>query len=721
MQIFLNYMMKWFKFFPIIFLFLYTAIVFRPFIFDSKLPIPADTIVGLYHPWRDFYSKDYSSGIPFKNFLITDPVRQQFPWRQLVVENIQKGAVPSWNPYNFSGIPLLANLQSATFYPLNLVFFLTNFTAGWSIQIIFQVILGGIFMFLYLRNLGLHSFATTLGTLAFVGSGFFVSWLEWNTLIQSALWLPLILLAVEKINPPVFIFSLVSSFFAGHLQVFFYVCLTTLLYILFKRKSFFVFLTSSLLTLVFVLPQLIPTLAFIKESARSLDQTIWNRPEWFLPWQNLVQLVAPDFFGHPATLNYTGIFSYQEFVSYIGIIPFIFAVLGFFTAKENLVWFFRILLVGSLVMALPTFLAKLPFVLNVPLISSASPARLIFLVDFSMAILAAFGLNEFLKNRSPKKIVVIVFALLGFLSCLLISAKANNLAVSMRNLYLPIGLTLGFGLLLLSKSTKIIIAGILLITLFDLSRFAIKFESFSDPSYLYPATKALSFLQEKSKTDLFRVAAVDDRILPPNFSIMYKIQSISGYDPLYLRRYGLLITAIEQGGGFNRIIVPKNYSSKFFDLLNVKYILTLADIKLDKYKLVFQEGETRVYQNSSVLPRAFFVGKVIGVSSPEDGLQKMFAKNFSVSDNAAVENFPEAEFLISKNSKVSVKDYQDNRVVLETENQNDGFLVLTDSYYPGWQAKVDGVSTPIFPSNVAFRGIFIPSGKHLVVFEYPAR
>ena len=242
MQIFLNYMMKWFKFFPIIFLFLYTAIVFRPFIFDSKLPIPADTIVGLYHPWRDFYSKDYSSGIPFKNFLITDPVRQQFPWRQLVVENIQKGAVPSWNPYNFSGIPLLANLQSATFYPLNLVFFLTNFTAGWSIQIIFQVILGGIFMFLYLRNLGLHSFATTLGTLAFVGSGFFVSWLEWNTLIQSALWLPLILLAVEKINPPVFIFSLVSSFFAGHLQVFFYVCLTTLLYIYLNVSLFSSFL-----------------------------------------------------------------------------------------------------------------------------------------------------------------------------------------------------------------------------------------------------------------------------------------------------------------------------------------------------------------------------------------------------------------------------------------------------------------------------------------------
>src|SRR5438552_395410 len=97
-------------------------VFFWQFLLKGLLPIPSDTIVGLYYPFRDPYFSTNPNGLPYKNSLITDPVRQQYPWRNLSVESIKNGQIPNWNPYNFAGVPLLANFQSAAFYPLNLVF-----------------------------------------------------------------------------------------------------------------------------------------------------------------------------------------------------------------------------------------------------------------------------------------------------------------------------------------------------------------------------------------------------------------------------------------------------------------------------------------------------------------------------------------------------------------------------------------------------------------------
>src|SRR3990167_7366210 len=211
-------------------------IFFWQFFIKGLLPIPADTIIGLYHPFRDLYAKDYSRGVPFKNFLITDPIRQQYPWKELAI-NIEKNwELPLWNPYNFSGYPLLANFQSAVFYPLNLAMFILPFEYGWTFLIISQPLLAFIFMFLYLLNLKISKAGSFIGSIAFAFSGFFVSWFEWGNVVSTGLWLPLVLLAIDKVIPKIknqkskikkvwsliFVFSLISAFFAGHLQIFFY-------------------------------------------------------------------------------------------------------------------------------------------------------------------------------------------------------------------------------------------------------------------------------------------------------------------------------------------------------------------------------------------------------------------------------------------------------------------------------------------------------------------
>lgn len=632
--------MKLSKLFPVLFLLFYTVVVFAPFIFQGKLPIPADTIVGLYHPWRDLYSSD----LPFKNFLITDPVRQQYVWRELGTK---------WNPYSLAGTPLQANIQTAKFYPLNIIYRFLAFSSGWSLQIMFQTVLGGLFMWFYLRSLKLHWEAQALGILSWVGSGFFVAWLEWNTLVQVTIWIPLILLSLDKKWWLVFIVALTSSFFAGHTQIFLYVFILTVSYAVYQRKIGLGFILSLLTVLLLTSVQWRPMLVLFQNGIRNVGI---NESEWFLPWQNLVQFIAPDFFGNPATLNYFGVWNYGEFIGYVGIVPLIFALFGL--NKKNIFWIG--ILAFSLLLMLPNQISKmLPQVVQ--------PTRLLVLADFSLAMLAALGLNAYLSNQIRK--IKRVYLLIPALLILWFVAWHLNLQVSIKNLILPTIFILTCIILL--KVPKLGIVTLLALTVFDLSRVAVKFESFSNPQWLFPQTKIIDFLQEKAKTDVFRVAALDDRIMPPNFSTHYEIQMISGYDSLVLKNYNNLFGNIN-----SRIIVPKDYTK--FGLLNVRYLLTFEDINNENYSFIMQEGKTKVYENMKVIPRAFF----------QDG-----------------------------NGRVTIEKYTPDDVVIKTINPNAGFLVLLDAYYPEWKVFVDGNLGKIILTDGVFRGVNLSPGEHIVHFS----
>jgi len=213
------------------------SLFFYPLFFQGKLPIPADTIVGLYHPFRDLYSAEYPNGIPFKNFLITDPVRQQIPWRFISLEIIKEKELPLWNPYAFSGYPLLGNFQSAVFNPLNIFILLLPFWLGWTIIVFLQPILAALFMFYYLAYLRLTKIASFLGGVTFAFSGFMIAWLEWGTLGYVLAFVPLILLSMEHLIKQwtrrwaaVFTLSAIIQVFSGHLQVWFYTFILINLY-----------------------------------------------------------------------------------------------------------------------------------------------------------------------------------------------------------------------------------------------------------------------------------------------------------------------------------------------------------------------------------------------------------------------------------------------------------------------------------------------------------
>lgn len=726
---------------------------FGSFFFRGSIPVPSDTIVGLYHPFRDLYAKEYPRGVPFKNFAITDPVRQQYLWKELTISLEKNLSLPLWNPYNFAGTPLLANFQSGAFYPLNLIFLLSPFYLSWSIFIILQPLLAGIFLFFYLRNLNLGQRASLLGSITFAFSGFAVSWLEWGNVIHTGLWLPLILLSIDKIIyvkdkkiwSLVLLLSLALSFFAGHLQIFFYTFLLSSAYLLarvIKQKRsiksllnfIYVFIAFVVLTLI----QWIPTLQFISLSGRNIDQD-WRIAGWFIPWENLVQFISPDFFGNPATLNYWGTWNYGEFIGYVGIFSLIMALYAIIIKKDKRVIFFAGVLFIALILALPTIFAKIPYKFSFPLISTSQPTRLIFIIDFALSVLAAYGFEYFLKSQSKKlmSLILVVFAAaLGGLWYFVIFNPINipleNIAVSKNNLILPSLLFLLSSFLIATfilfsrhlKALTIFIPIILILVLFlDLFRFGNKYLTFSKAEYLFPQTNVINFLQ--SDKEQFRIMATDSRIFPPNFSSIYRIQSIDGYDPLYLLRYGEFSAALGRGQpnidspfGFNRIITPQNFRSPLVDLLNVKYILSFNNIeKHPKIKKVFQDGETSVYLNENYLPRAFFVKYTYLAKDKQDAINALHSE-YPLSDRAVVENIPDVAVFNKEwaTGSAEIKTYEENKVIIETSTPGEGFLVLSDNFYPIWKVKIDNVESEIYLTNYSFRGVIVPGGKHRVEF-----
>lgn len=743
------------NFVPFVFLSIIVLIFFWQFLLSGKVPAPLDTIVGMYNPFRDEVWSGFTHGVPFKNFLITDPVRQQIPWKLLSISLIKGGEFPLWNPYGFSGTPLLANLQSAVFYPFNLLFFIFPFWLGWGILIVLQPLLGMLFLYLFLKEIGVGRGGAILGSIVWGFCGFSIAWISWGTMLHVALWLPLILLSAEKIFKrrnlvfwsSIFVAGIVFQFFAGHLQISFYLVSLVLIYILaifFRSVSksrakvlFFVYVLFGV-ALVISSVQLLPFFDYVGESARVFDQAINFRTDWYLPWQNLVQFVAPDFFGNPATLNYWGAWNYGEFVGYIGILPLIFAFFAIFARRDKKTLFWSLVFAVSLILALPNPISFIPYKIGIPFISTSAPSRILILVDFSLAIVAALGFDFWFRQKKNLKVflpfstvflvLIILFAGIRLQFGVLKDTQVlANLLISQRNLIFPLVLVLFSGFVLLLpffiKNKKIVFLLVMGIVVFDLFRFGWKFISFSKSSWFYPSTSVISRLSEKDE-GYFRIMSVDRRIMPANFSTAYRISDVSGYDPLYLLRYGQFIAAVQRGKpdispfSFNRIVTVEDINSKFINLLNVRYVLTLADINLPRYEKVLQEGQTRIYKNTESLPRVFLVSKAVGVSDREEAIRKLFENSFDYSKEAVVEGDIQNFDSGSLSGSAEISGYGANTVKVSTRSEKESFLVLLDPFEKNWNVYVNGKKAQLYATDFAFRGVFIPKGESVVEFKY---
>jgi hypothetical protein len=157
----------------------------------------------------------------------------------------------------------------------------------------------------------------------------------------------------------------------------------------------------------------------------------------------------------------------------------------------------------------------------------------------------------------------------------------------------------------------------------------------------------------------------------------------------------------------------------FYSFLGVKYILVPKETDLG-LPLVYDQ-EIKIYENISCLPRIFIVHDV-GYAASYTLAQEMIAEaRVGAGSRVILEvKIPEryVNLYAADNLQAAISSYRPNRVVARAFLNAPGILVLTDIFYPGWKAYVDGKQIKIYRVNGLVRGVLLEEGEHTVVFTY---
>jgi hypothetical protein len=205
-------------------------------------------------------------------------------------------------------------------------------------------------------------------------------------------------------------------------------------------------------------------------------------------------------------------------------------------------------------------------------------------------------------------------------------------------------------------------------------------------------------------------------IAPPNTLLPYQVSTVTGKNQQFPRWYREYASLIEPQPNLSHVVFDQ-YRSPFLDLLNVRYVMTHESAPpLEGYDAVASAEGVSVYENKRALPRAFFATSVVAAGSAASSLAMMREPNFDPRKQTVIEA-PGFEGSSGAGVAAVIEDRR-NRVVIETDNERDGLLVLSDNFYPGWRAYVDGSRVELFRANHTMRAVKVPAGRHVVSFAF---
>jgi len=756
-------MKKLFRYIPFFILLIITGVFFYKTLLFGLIPFPGDLLVSEYKPWQTYSYLGYNPGSVPDKAQYFDTIRQLYPWKIVTSQIFKSGQLPLWNPYNFSGSPLLANFQSAVFYPLTILYLLLPLPVAWTLGVVLQHLLAGLFTYLFGRKHGLSKAGALLAAISYSFSLFMIVFSQYNTIGQTIAWLPLILLAVDDLvltqRPFVFVLlvaALAASLFAGHLQLFGLLLVYAFVYAAFRigalKESRHRKIQKILyITLAFVLGlgigavQLAPTLELLRNSARTTQPYQFLVEKLLIQPYEVVKLFSPDLFGNPATRNYLLTDTYPSKALYAGLIPLIFALLALiYRRKERIIQFFGVSVVVLFLFLVRSPLTEVFYRLNIPVVSSSSPTNALFLVGFALAILSGYGVDTYRQRKNVYGAIVCVSMLYAVL---LVCILGFRIPIQLNNALYTAGLLgclfIGMVITGITKSwNKFGVGFILILATLDLFYFFQKFNPFVPNEFVFPSTSIALWL--KNNAGVNRFWGYGSAAVEANFSSALALYSPDGYDPLYPKQYGKLLAASDKGvlpdtftnqtrsdavitPGYGELDLPSNvYRLKLLNILGTKYILdrvenrsTIKTFPADTYDPVYESDGWKIFENKAVLPRAFLTAKYRVYSDDTEFVNIFFDPAFQPSETILLET-PIAQPLGNSDTPgtASILDYLPNRLRIRTNSQNNSLLFLSDTYYPGWKAYVDGKESPVYRAHYAFRAVFVPSGTHDVVFHY---
>lgn len=658
------------------------------------------------------------------------PSTQFVPWWWQAWRTLQAGELPLWNPLLGMGAPLAANYQSALFYPPHWLYFVLAALGGlplmaWGQALLVAAHLGlaGAGMLRLLRALGADAAGQLVGALAFSLSGYLVARAHFLSINASLAWLPWILLAVYQLaqapgrRTVLRLAALLAlQWLAGHAQMAWYSLLLAGGWLLLwawptqtRWRALGGFVAAGAAALALSAVQLLPTAEYLLQSQRAsqvdaalaMTYSLW-------PWR-LLGLLAPGLFGSPATGDFAGYGNFWEDAIYIGVLPLLLAVLMCRRVQpRRLAWFLLGVVALSVLLALGRHTPLFPWLFaRVPSFDMfQGPARFSVWAVLALSLLAGLGVQYWRKPEgrglywSRLAVAGGVAVVAGALVGMLLRAETRlEIPASYPRAVLLLGLTLlaisvfnlhGWRLPERTRTwlLSLFVAAELLVAGWGLNPGALL--------DLYAETPLRGELQGQLGDGRLYIPAEDERVL--KFEHLFRFDTFYSADPLELRTSLLPNTSLLEGlasaNSFDPLL-PGRYV-EWIEALEAADSETRADMLALMNVSVVQhvEPDSSVrFQSVPALPRA-----------------QLYACQPSV-DLGQPAACPLA-------GQAVIIDSGANRVNIEVDAEQGGWLLLADTYYPGWQAEIDGVAADVKPAYGVFRAVQVPAGTHQVEFVY---
>jgi len=250
------------------------------------------------------------------------------------------------------------------------------------------------------------------------------------------------------------------------------------------------------------------------------------------------------------------------------------------------------------------------------------------------------------------------------------------------------------------------------------------------PALLDYTPPVIEFLQQD--TSIWRYAAFTSssttKTMNSNVGMFYKLQSVAGYDSIFSRQYADYMTLIEEQDQLLYLRIDSfsewsSLDSPLTDLLNVKYIITELELDSPKYELVYQDEAVRAYENLGAMPRAFTLPLSATVETDDFAVavQTYDPRHYVILETGGAKSGTR-----NTHTEQPISRYTINEVFVDATVSEPSWLVLADSYFPGWKAFVRRQGTgedveqqiPIYRVNGNFRGVRLEPGAWTVRFKY---
>ena len=221
-----------------------------------------------------------------------------------------------------------------------------------------------------------------------------------------------------------------------------------------------------------------------------------------------------------------------------------------------------------------------------------------------------------------------------------------------------------------------------------------------------------------------RIDTMDGSINWAECATLTRVPAANGSSPLGLENIvRLQMLALNRPGvRWGWYYQVENPDSSVLDIMNVKYLLAgpkAAEVlkARPRYRHVASLPGNELFENLTVLPRYFFVP---GARQASDSEIERQIRNGEVDLHHSALTEKEVPMMPSAalGGTVRALTYEPHSLELEVIAQDKSFLVLSEAYYPGWQAWIDGHPSEIYRTDLAFRGMVVPIGTHRIRMEF---